>query len=159
MSCCQLQPLPCQKVKPTRSHHNALPSISATSNPPLYHHHHFRHLSCLLAGGLTVAFSLLILLTRCLRKFTKKRTAPFSDTDSKKPPHKISYSLLLHATSNFSPSLRLSQGGFGSVYRGTITLDSISKNLPFHVAIKLMDSGSLQGEHAFQNELFFFLKD
>ncbi|CAI9767632.1 unnamed protein product [Fraxinus pennsylvanica] len=134
-----------------------MPSRQFPPRPDL-HHHHFHHLVPLLAGGLTAAFSLLVLLTICLLKFTKKRTAPSSDTDCKKPPHKLSYSLLRHATSNFCPSLRLGQGGFGSVYRGIITLDSISKNLSFHVAIKLLDSGSLQGEREFQNELFFSSK-
>ncbi|CAI9774096.1 unnamed protein product [Fraxinus pennsylvanica] len=128
--------------------------------PPLrhQHHNHFRHLVIFLACGLTATFSLLILLALCLRKFTNKCTSSSCDTDSKKPPHKLSYSLLRHATNNFSPSLRLGQGGFGSVYHGTIRLAPISKNMPFHVAIKLMDSGSLQGEREFQNELFFSSK-
>ncbi|CAA3010753.1 receptor-like serine threonine- kinase At4g25390 [Olea europaea subsp. europaea] len=128
--------------------------------PPLRHQHHshFRHLVLLLACGLTATFSLLILLALCLRKFTKKRTAPSCDTDSEKIPIKLSYSLLRHATNNFSPFLLLGQGGFGSVYRGTIRHTPISKNMPFHVAIKLMDSGSLQGVREFQNELFLSSK-
>ncbi|XP_022873954.1 receptor-like serine/threonine-protein kinase At4g25390 [Olea europaea var. sylvestris] len=134
-----------------------MPSRQFPPRPDLQHHR-FRHLVLLLAVGLTAAFFLLVLLTVCLLKFTKKRASPSSDTDCKKLPHKLSYSLLRNATSNFCPSLRLGQGGFGSVYRGTITLDSISKNLSFHVAIKLLDSGSLQGEREFQNELFFSSK-
>ncbi|KAL2527155.1 Receptor-like serine/threonine-protein kinase [Abeliophyllum distichum] len=97
--------------------------------------------------------------TLCFRRIRKKRTAPSaSDTDSKKPPHRLSYSMLRRATNNFSSSLRLGQGGFGSVYRATLKRNPITKNSSFHVAVKLMDYGSLQGEREFQNELLFSSK-
>lgn len=112
--------------------------------PPIHHKDH--HLIPPLVGSFAAAFSLLILLTFCFRKVSRKRTVPSSETDSK-PPHRFSYSALRRATSSFSPSLRLGQGGFGSVYRATLKPD-------LHVAVKLMDSGSLQGEREFQNELF-----
>ncbi|CAI9092145.1 OLC1v1027320C1 [Oldenlandia corymbosa var. corymbosa] len=99
-----------------------------------------------LAGSAATAFSLLIFFTFCFRKISRKRTVPNSDTESK-PPHRFSYSSLRRATSSFSPLLRLGQGGFGSVYRGTLKPD-------LQVAVKVMDSGSLQGEREFQNELF-----
>ncbi|KAI3458235.1 hypothetical protein Pfo_014898 [Paulownia fortunei] len=126
-------------------------------------HHRTNHLLPPLAGGLTAAFSCLLLLLLCFRRISKKRTAPSaSDTDSKKPPHHLSYSLLRRATSNFSPSLRLGQGGFGSVYRAELKpVRHVSKDSVFtssHVAVKLMDSGSLQGEREFQNELLFSSK-
>uniref|UniRef100_A0A5B6ZBT1 Protein kinase domain-containing protein n=1 Tax=Davidia involucrata TaxID=16924 RepID=A0A5B6ZBT1_DAVIN len=98
-----------------------------------------------LSGGVVAAFSLLTLLTVCFRKISRKRTVP----EDSKPPHRFSYSDLRRATANFSPSQRLGQGGFGSVYRGTLG----SSNQ--EVAVKVMDAGSLQGEHEFQNELFF----
>ncbi|KAF5196141.1 Receptor-like serine/threonine-protein kinase [Thalictrum thalictroides] len=75
---------------------------------------------------------------------TRKRTAP---ADLKPPlPHRFSYSVLRRATSSFSASNRLGQGGFGSVYKGTLKSGQ-------EIAVKLMDSGSLQGEREFQNEL------
>ncbi|CAA2955797.1 receptor-like serine threonine- kinase At4g25390 [Olea europaea subsp. europaea] len=127
--------------------------------PPPVHHQITRHLVPPLAGGLTAAFSFLILLTLCFGRIIKKRTAPSAaDTDSKKPPHRLSYSLLRRATNNFSFSLRLGQGGFGSVYRATLKPNPITKNSTLHVAVKLMDSGSLQGEREFQNELLFSSK-
>ncbi|CAA0832195.1 Receptor-like serine/threonine-protein kinase [Striga hermonthica] len=121
------------------------------------------HLLPPLAGGLTAAFSCLILLVLCFRRITRKRTAPAtSDTDSRKPPHRLSYSLLRRATSNFSPSLRLGQGGFGSVYRGEFNPGPRgSGEFPLaasRVAVKLMNAGSLQGEREFQNELLFASK-
>ncbi|KAM3382156.1 receptor-like serine/threonine-protein kinase [Capsicum galapagoense] len=105
-----------------------------------------------LAGGIAAAASLLILLTFCFRKISLKRTVPSSDSESK-PPHRFSYNSLRRATSNFSPLLRLGQGGFGPVYRGTVKSPSSNSNVS--VAVKVMDSGSLQGEREFQNELFF----
>ncbi|XP_076928758.1 receptor-like serine/threonine-protein kinase At4g25390 [Bidens hawaiensis] len=110
------------------------PSPQPPPTPP-YHH---------LVPPITVAFTFLIALTFCFRKCTiaRKRTVP---SDSK-PPHKFSYAALRAATGSFSPTNRLGQGGFGSVYRGTLT-----NNL--NVAVKVMDAGSLQGEREFQNEL------
>ncbi|XP_057798455.1 receptor-like serine/threonine-protein kinase At4g25390 [Salvia miltiorrhiza] len=132
-------------------------------SPPAPAHHPTNHILPPLAGGLTAAFSCLLLLVLCFRRISKKRTAPSaSDTDSKKPPLRLSYSLLRRATSNFSPSLRLGQGGFGSVYRAEFKPGYyFVKDSGFtlsHGAVKLMDSGSLQGEREFQNELLFSSK-
>ncbi|KAH6804675.1 Protein kinase superfamily protein [Perilla frutescens var. frutescens] len=139
-----------------------MPSRRLLSTPPASHHQ-TSHILPPLAGGLTAAFSCFLLLVLCFRRINKKRTAPSaSDTDSKKPPHRLSYSLLRRATSNFSPSLRLGQGGFGSVYRAEFKPGyHVAKDSGFtlsHGAVKLMDSGSLQGEREFQNELLFSSK-
>ncbi|KAL8240873.1 hypothetical protein R6Q59_014228 [Mikania micrantha] len=113
-------------------------SPSPQPPPPDLHQFH-------LVPPFTVAFSFLIALIFCFRKCTtRKRTVP---SDSK-PPHKFSYAALRSATGSFSPSNRLGQGGFGSVYRGTL-------NNNLNVAVKVMDAGSLQGEREFQNELLF----
>ncbi|KAI3808851.1 hypothetical protein L1987_24814 [Smallanthus sonchifolius] len=113
----------------------ASPSPQPSQPPPDLH----------LLPPLTLAFSFLFALTFCFRKCTtRKRTVP---SDSK-PPHKFSYTALRNATAFFSPSNRLGQGGFGSVYRGTLNNNQ-------NVAVKVMDAGSLQGEREFQNELFF----
>ncbi|KAL6145652.1 hypothetical protein ACLB2K_056337 [Fragaria x ananassa] len=95
-----------------------------------------------LAGAATTAFSLLV----CFGKITHKRTTPEADS---KPPHRFSYSLLRRATDSFSLTRCLGQAGSG--FR-------LPRNSPPHsqdVAMKLMDSGSLQREREFQNELFF----
>ncbi|PIN04536.1 Tyrosine kinase [Handroanthus impetiginosus] len=139
-----------------------MPSRHLLSSPSAAHHG-TNHLLPPLAGGLTAAFSCLLLLVLCLRRISKKRTAPSaSDTDSKKPPHRFSYSALRRATSNFSPSNRLGQGGFGAVYRGELKPGyRLSRDIVFtssRVAVKVMDSGSLQGEREFQNELLFSSK-
>ncbi|KAG4395040.1 hypothetical protein GLYMA_20G152800v4 [Glycine max] len=82
--------------------------------------------------------SLFFLLLLCLRK--RKRTTPSSN-----PPHPFSYPVLRRATNSFST--RLGHGGFGPVFSGTLAGDP--------VAVKLMDSASLQGEREFHNELLF----
>lgn len=105
-------------------------------------HRHRPNLVPPVVGG-TVALSLLAFLVVILyRKLSRSRTVP-ADL---KPPHRFSYSLLRRATSSFSPSNRLGQGGFGSVYKGVLPSGQ-------EVAVKLMDSGSLQGEREFNNEL------
>ncbi|KAL0304182.1 UNVERIFIED_CONTAM: Receptor-like serine/threonine-protein kinase [Sesamum radiatum] len=113
-----------------------MPSRNLLSPTPGPASHHRTNHSSPLAGGLTAGF----LVYSCW----------------------LSYSLLRRATSNFSPSLRLGQGGFGSVYRAELKPGrDVSKDSVFtssHFAVKLMDSGSLQGEREFQNELLFSSK-
>ncbi|XP_031262260.1 receptor-like serine/threonine-protein kinase At4g25390 [Pistacia vera] len=135
---------------PSRPLPQSPPFITPSSAP---HHHHHSIVSRLLPPlcAAIAGFSFLLILTICFRnKLTKKRTVP---SDSK-PPHRFSYSLLRRATDSFSPSNRLGQGGFGSVFHGTLPCSSPS-TLHQHVAVKVMDSGSLQGEREFYNELFF----
>ncbi|PKA60011.1 Receptor-like serine/threonine-protein kinase [Apostasia shenzhenica] len=79
------------------------------------------------------------------RRFFRGRAAPTVPSDAN-PLRRFSFSQLRRATSSFCLSHKLGQGGFGPVYRG-----SLSSGQP--VAVKLMDSGSLQGEREFQNEL------
>ncbi|XP_062007963.1 LOW QUALITY PROTEIN: receptor-like serine/threonine-protein kinase At4g25390 [Rosa rugosa] len=116
----------------------------SSPKPPQPHRTHL--LVPLVGAATTAAFSLLLFLLVCFRKITRKRTAPEADS---KPPHRFSYSLLRRATDSFSPTRRLGQGGSGSVFFGRLP------HTRQDVAVKLMDSGSLQGEREFQNELFF----
>ncbi|KAK3180567.1 hypothetical protein Dsin_014846 [Dipteronia sinensis] len=145
---------------PSRPFPESPPLISPS--PSTHHHHHRPHIPRLvppLTAAATAAFSLLLFLTYCFRgKLTQKRTVP---SDSK-PPYRFSYSLLRRATNSFSPSLRLGQGGFGSVFQGTLPSSAAAAALnnnhhpeQKHVAVKVMDSGSLQGEREFYNELLF----
>ncbi|WMV20361.1 hypothetical protein MTR67_013746 [Solanum verrucosum] len=120
----------------------SLPPSPLLSPPHVHRQSH--NLLPPLAGGIAAAASLLILFTFCFRKISLKRTVPSSDSESK-PPHRFSYTSLRRATSKFSPSLRLGQGGFGSVYRGTVKSPTTNSNVS--VAVK--------GEREFQNELFF----
>ncbi|KAE8663999.1 putative protein phosphatase 2C 75-like [Hibiscus syriacus] len=135
------------------------PLPSPSQQPPLMYHESplptrliFPHVA-----AVSASFSLLLVLSLCLRKIRRQRTNP---ADSK-PPHQYSYSILRSATSSFSASRRLGQGGFGSVYSATIPNHhdgNDNNNGNQTVAVKVMDAGSLQGEREFQNELFFASK-
>ncbi|KFK29043.1 hypothetical protein AALP_AA7G081200 [Arabis alpina] len=104
------------------------------------------------AAGAGASFSLFITLSICFCKIARKRSSRAATRDASSPPRNFSYSSLRRATNSFSPSNRLGQGGFGVVFRGTISPSTQN------VAVKVMDSGSLQGEREFQNELFFASK-
>ncbi|XP_028773237.1 receptor-like serine/threonine-protein kinase At4g25390 [Neltuma alba] len=93
--------------------------------------------------------SLFFLAFLCFRRRTRKRTTPSSDSESK-PPHRFSYSSIRLATASFST--RIGHGGFGPVFSGVLP----PTRKP--IAVKLMDSASIQGEREFHNELFFASK-
>ncbi|XP_010448441.1 PREDICTED: receptor-like serine/threonine-protein kinase At4g25390 [Camelina sativa] len=111
-------------------------------------------------SGAGAGFSFFLALSVCFCKFSRKRSSSssspppaenVSSSTRKPPPREFSYSTLRRATGSFSPANKLGQGGFGVVFRGTISGGE-------NVAVKVMDSGSLQGEGEFQNELFFASK-
>ncbi|KAG6721075.1 hypothetical protein I3843_03G093700 [Carya illinoinensis] len=102
--------------------------------------------------SLIAAFSILSILVFLFRKIiSRKRTTATAPSDSRPLPHRFSYSVLRRATNSFSH--RLGQGGFGPVFSG-----SLNGSPPVPIAVKVMDSGSLQGEREFHNELFFASK-
>ncbi|KAL3829601.1 hypothetical protein ACJIZ3_018403 [Penstemon smallii] len=112
--------------------------------PPLHHHRHIHLLPPLLAAAIALAFFLLSAIA--YRKITRKRTVPTDLKQPPFPPQRFSSSLLRRATSSFSASNRIGQGGFGSVYKGVLPSGQ-------EVAVKLMSEVSIQGEREFQNEL------
>ncbi|CAH9123805.1 unnamed protein product [Cuscuta epithymum] len=122
-------------------------TYSTISPPPSALHHRHTHSPIILSiVAAALALSFFFLFAFAYRKISRKRTVP-ADLKSPPPPHRFSYSLLRRATDSFSPSNRLGQGGFGSVYKGLLPSGQ-------EVAVKIMDTaGSLQGEREFQNEL------
>lgn len=58
----------------------------------------------------------------------------------------FTYGEMTRATSNFSSSKQIGQGGYGKVYKGLIADGSV-------VAIKRAEVGSLQGEREFLTEI------
>ncbi|KAF7815436.1 receptor-like serine/threonine-protein kinase [Senna tora] len=141
---------------PSRQRHLSPPStVVPDVYPPVLppppsssDHHHL--LPPVLASTASV-FSFFLFFLLCFRRLatTTKRTAPSSDSDESRPPHRFSYSLLRRATSSFST--RLGHGGFGPVFSGALPPPSRRP-----IAVKVMDSASsLQGEREFHNELFF----
>ncbi|KAJ0263297.1 Receptor-like serine/threonine-protein kinase [Hirschfeldia incana] len=130
----------------------AISPLSPVAPPPSSHHHD-RTTRKLTVAGAGAGFSLFVTLSVCFCKFSRKRPPPppGDSPSSSNPPREFSYSTLRRATASFSPANRLGQGGFGAVFRGTLSTGE-------NVAVKVMDSGSLQGEAEFQNELFFAAK-
>ncbi|KAG6469833.1 hypothetical protein ZIOFF_070766 [Zingiber officinale] len=57
----------------------------------------------------------------------------------------FSYSQLEQATNNFDPSLKVGEGGYGSVYKGVLCQKT--------VAIKMLNSEGMQGQKEFHKEL------
>ncbi|XP_030493475.2 receptor-like serine/threonine-protein kinase At4g25390 [Cannabis sativa] len=110
------------------------PTPSTSAKP---HNHNIPLLPPLTA----FSFLFFFLIICCFRK--KRIESP------KPPPHSLPYSVLRRATDSFAASRRLGQGGFGPVFHGKLPKTNQE------IAVKVMDSGSLQGEREFQNELFF----
>ncbi|XP_010692288.2 receptor-like serine/threonine-protein kinase At2g45590 isoform X2 [Beta vulgaris subsp. vulgaris] len=114
------------------------------------------HLIPLISVAGAGIFSLIIIIVVVYRKLNlSRRTAPLDEEREthrkiQNPPElrRFSFSLLRKSTGAFSVSHRLGQGGFGSVYRAT--LSSTGEN----VAVKVMEtSGTIQGEREFHNEI------
>ncbi|KAH7290031.1 hypothetical protein KP509_30G029400 [Ceratopteris richardii] len=78
-----------------------------------------------------------------------RRSQPGTSTAEAWNPVKLkhfAYRELKAATQGFSSHLKLGQGGFGAVYKGILKEGQ-------EVAVKKLDTVSLQGEREFQNEL------
>ncbi|KAJ3682632.1 hypothetical protein LUZ60_015205 [Juncus effusus] len=142
------------------------PSITPPSHSHS-HSHHARSLPTLsvtalsISASVAVFLSLLFLLLYLLRRRNHLSRNPNpTNPDSNIPTsiQRLPSSLLRRATASFSPSNKLGHGGFGPVYRGLLPASSKNKELERTqqarpVAIKLMDSSSLQGDREFLNEL------
>uniref|UniRef100_A0A803P9E0 non-specific serine/threonine protein kinase n=1 Tax=Cannabis sativa TaxID=3483 RepID=A0A803P9E0_CANSA len=126
--------MPSRFIIPTVPSPAPAPTPSTSAKP---HYHNIPLLPPLTA----FSFLFFFLIICCFRK--KRIESP------KPPPHSLPYSVLRRATDSFSASRRLGQGGFGPVFHGKLPKTNQE------IAVKVMDSGSLQGEREFQNELFF----
>ncbi|GFQ07997.1 receptor-like serine/threonine-protein kinase at2g45590 [Phtheirospermum japonicum] len=109
-----------------------MPLPPPTSSVTLLHHHRRSPLlPPLLAAAIALAFFFLSVIL--YRKITRRRTVP-TDLKPPFPPQRFSFSLLRRATASFSAANRLGQGGFGSVYKGTLPSGQ-------EIAVKLMRRG------------------
>lgn len=68
------------------------------------------------------------------------------DTNGTELFTEFSYSQLEQATNNFDPSLKVGEGGYGSVYKGALCQKT--------VAIKMLNSEGMQGQKEFHKEVF-----
>ncbi|KAL3511982.1 hypothetical protein ACH5RR_024699 [Cinchona calisaya] len=76
----------------------------------------------------------------------RSRTSPLDSSASLVKLQRFTYKELKSATNGFSESNSIGKGGSGTVYRGILKDGKL-------VAVKFLDSASLQGEREFQNEL------
>nr|GMD61971.1 U-box domain-containing protein 33-like isoform X1 [Ipomoea batatas] len=80
-----------------------------------------------------------------MNKKLDKEASTSSSSSSAKFYAEFSWSEIKEATSNFDPSLKIGNGGYGSVYRGMLC------HTP--VAIKILNPESIQGSSEFQQEV------
>ncbi|CAB4315406.1 unnamed protein product [Prunus armeniaca] len=101
------------------------------------------------ASFVILSATVMLLITRCLRH---RDRPPSRRHSSSKITMKIdgvrefTFKEMTLATRNFDSSTQLGRGGYGKVYRGILSDDTI-------VAIKRAEEGSLQGEKEFLTEI------
>ncbi|ONI04028.1 hypothetical protein PRUPE_6G297200 [Prunus persica] len=101
------------------------------------------------ASSVILYATVMLLITRCLRH---RDRPPSMRHSSSKITMKIdgvkafTFKEMTLATRNFDSSTQLGRGGYGKVYRGILSDDTI-------VAIKRAEEGSLQGEKEFLTEI------
>ncbi|XAR63052.1 Non-specific serine/threonine protein kinase [Bertholletia excelsa] len=78
-------------------------------------------------------------------ELTKKQREDFSHTHAPQFFSEFSFSEIERATRNFDSSLKIGEGGYGSIYKGLLRHTQ--------VAIKMLNSNSLQGPSEFQQEV------
>ncbi|GMH03592.1 hypothetical protein Nepgr_005431 [Nepenthes gracilis] len=103
-------------------------------------------LALTISATVVILFTLAYILYHLLYSLIhRSRTNPF-DSAAPFKLRKFTYKELKSATNQFSPENSIGKGGSGSVFRGILS-DGKS------VAVKKLDSSSLQAEREFQNEL------
>ncbi|KAJ1689137.1 hypothetical protein LUZ63_013292 [Rhynchospora breviuscula] len=134
-----------------------MPSRHLLSSSPPSHHHLSRSILLSILLSISLAILFLFLLLYLLYRRRHPLSSPSNPNPNLNLPtslQRLPSSLLRRATSSFSPSNKLGHGGFGPVYRGMLPASSKNKlERTRPVAIKLMDSSSLQGDREFLNEL------
>lgn len=130
------------------------PSISALSVTPLFQPRPVRsttnsHKTAIIVGIVVpVAVIFLLFLSACWFIQKKKRSTAAEDEllgiDAK--TYTFSYAELKSATGDFDISNKLGEGGFGAVYKGTLSDGRV-------VAVKQLSVASKQGKHQFITEI------
>ncbi|XP_024543302.1 receptor-like serine/threonine-protein kinase At4g25390 [Selaginella moellendorffii] len=98
-----------------------------------------------IGGGVTLLVVFVVSVLFLYYRFKSSKTSPF-DPATVPRLQKFSYRELKAATGSFSIENKLGQGGFGPVHKGVLRNGQV-------VAVKSLDSASLQGEKEFQNEM------
>ena len=78
----------------------------------------------------------------------RKKQGEASSTHAPQLFSEFSFFEIEQATNNFSPSLKIGEGGYGSIFKGILRHTE--------VAIKMLHSNSMQGPLEFQQEVTWF---
>ncbi|EFJ18085.1 hypothetical protein SELMODRAFT_113619 [Selaginella moellendorffii] len=117
-----------------------LPATSSSHSPQMA-----LILAFAIGGGVTLLVVFIVSVLFLYYRFKSSKTSPF-DPATVPRLQKFSYRELKAATGSFSIENKLGQGGFGPVHKGVLRNGQV-------VAVKSLDSASLQGEKEFQNEM------
>lgn len=126
-------------------------SISTEPGERIERNHNHRVVIGLAVGGSVIAaiafIIVLLLLLRRLKGSRTRNASPLEKEAASVHLRKFSYRDLKAATKSFDDVQKLGQGGFGVVYRGQLGHNGQE------IAVKVLDSTSLQGEREFHNEV------
>lgn len=144
--------------------------FSIQGNKELFENHHHSKLSKRNTVVLVVVITILCFIGLFLFLVYKYKVLPMKkDTKRRKSRYhmklprsvswrenqffKISYSDIQKATDNFSPTNLIGSGGFGSVYKGTMTINHPT-NSKLDIAVKVCIIGSLINSYSMTSDLY-----
>lgn len=103
--------------------------------------------------GVIVGLGLLGLFAGAVIFIIRKRSKGYTDDEEllnmDVKPYTFTYSELKSATQDFDPANKLGEGGFGSIYKGTL-------NDGREIAVKVLSVGSRQGKGQFVAEMICY---
>ncbi|KAI3947320.1 hypothetical protein MKW92_005985 [Papaver armeniacum] len=132
------------------------PSSSPMNNTPLTNATRKNSIKVLgiivVPSVIAVLFSIIVILYFCIktRKKSVKETDAINEIQSAESLQ-IIFSIISTATDNFSDANKLGEGGFGTVYKGTLSDGQ-------EIAVKRLAKNSGQGEEEFKNEVILLVK-
>lgn len=95
-------------------------------------------------GSIAAAIAFIVFLLLLYRRLRGSKTSPYDGVSENL--QRFSYRALKSATGSFAEGKKLGQGGFGAVYKGQLRNGT-------EIAVKVLDTNSVQGEREFQNEV------
>lgn len=95
-------------------------------------------------GSIAAAIAFIVFLLLLYRRLRGSKTSPYDGVSENL--QRYSYRALKAATGSFAEGQKLGQGGFGAVYKGKLRNGT-------EIAVKVLDTNSVQGEREFQNEV------
>ncbi|XP_026432514.1 putative receptor-like protein kinase At4g00960 [Papaver somniferum] len=139
-------PAPLPLVSPPSSTNTTTPDANGIKSSIL--------VVCIVVPAVIVAFCAISIWFFCFQRKKKRRTEFFDDVDEEiqsTESLQFNFSTISAATNNFSEANKLGEGGFGPVYKGTLSNEQ-------HIAVKRLSEHSGQGDREFKNEVTLVAK-